>query len=90
MGVLTALESLPSLLLAPFLGDVRQPNPARPNAVLVQHRAGPPDGTVPLAAAFDLLTMTHLYLVLRRGHARPRVQPGPHCLYRYWSPIDGN
>jgi hypothetical protein len=63
MGVLTALEALPSLLLAVFLGVFV--DRIRRGRMLFWCNIGQGllIGTVPLAAAFDLLTMMHLYLV---------------------------
>jgi len=63
MGVLTALESLPSLLLAVFLGVLV--DRVRRGRMLFWCNIGQGllIGTIPLAAAFDTLTMTHLYIV---------------------------
>ncbi|MFC5267207.1 MFS transporter [Kribbella qitaiheensis] len=63
MGVLTALEALPSLLLAVFLGVFV--DRIRRGRMLFWCNIGQGllIGTVPSAAAFDLLTMMHLYLV---------------------------
>ncbi|WP_405064280.1 MFS transporter [Kribbella sp. NBC_01505] len=63
MGVLTALESLPSLLLALFLGVYV--DRLRRGRLLFWSNIGQGVliGTVPLAAAFGLLTMAQLYVV---------------------------
>ncbi|HET6293391.1 MAG TPA: MFS transporter [Kribbella sp.] len=63
MGVLTALEALPSLLLALFLGVLV--DRVRRGRMLFWCNIGQGllIGTVPLAAAFDTLTMAHLYVV---------------------------
>ncbi|TDD47341.1 MFS transporter [Kribbella antibiotica] len=63
MGALTALESLPSLLLAVFLGVYV--DRLRRGRLLFWANIGQGVliGTVPLAAAFGVLTMGQLYLV---------------------------
>ncbi|MFB6720488.1 MFS transporter [Kribbella sp. NPDC056345] len=63
MGVLTALESLPSLLLALFLGVYV--DRLRRGRLLFWSNIGQGVliGTIPVAAAFGLLTMAQLYVV---------------------------
>ncbi|TDD29210.1 MFS transporter [Kribbella turkmenica] len=63
MGVLTALESLPSLLLSVVLGVLV--DRVRRRRMLFWCNIGQAllIGSVPLAAAFDVLTMTHLCVV---------------------------
>lgn len=63
MGVLTALEALPSLVLALFLGVVV--DRIRRGRLLFWCNIGQGllIGTVPVAAAFDVLTMAQLYVV---------------------------
>ncbi len=63
MGVLTALESLPSLLLVLFLG-VLVDRVRRGRMLLWCNLAqGVLIASIPLAAAFELLTLTQLYVV---------------------------
>ncbi|MEV6413394.1 MFS transporter [Kribbella sp. NPDC051718] len=63
MGVLTALEALPSLLLALFLGVIV--DRIRRGRLLFWCNIGQGVliGTIPLAATFDVLTMAQLYVV---------------------------
>jgi hypothetical protein len=63
MGVLTALESLPSLLLVLFLGVLVDRVRRGRMLVWCNLAQGVLIATIPLAAAFDLLTLPQLYAV---------------------------
>ena len=63
MGILTALEALPSLLLGLLLGVFVDRIRRGRTLFWCNVGQGVLMGTVPLAAAFDLLTMAQLYIV---------------------------
>lgn len=63
MGALTALEALPSLVLGLFLGVLVDRVRRARLMVWCNLAQGLLIGTIPVAAAFDVLTLPHLYAV---------------------------